>query len=206
MFTGLVEALGTVTLTRLDHDGVGRWMEIAAPFCQDLKLGESVSVNGTCLTVVTVLTGHFGVQVSPTTLSLTTMGGLRAGDQVNLERSLMPATRLGGHWVLGHVDTRGTVESIRSEGASRHVTVSYDRAFQRWVLPQGSVTLDGISLTVVDTSPGQLTVTVIPHTLMHTNMQQWNETSVINIEFDVLGKYVEHLLIPYSASQGGQTP
>lgn len=205
MFTGLIEDIGTVASTRIDSDGVGRRITISASFAAALTLGESVSVNGTCLTVVDSTPQHLDVQVSPTTLELTTMGMLEPGQRVNLERSVTPATRLGGHWVLGHVDTRGTVQSITANGDAHHIVVAYPIQYQRWVLPQGSVTLDGISLTIVELSEGRLGVTVIPHTWSHTIIQDWRGGSPINMEFDVLGKYVEQLAAPYVATIGGIT-
>ncbi len=198
MFTGLIEELGTIADTRIDQDGVGRWMTIRAPFAGDLTMGESVSVNGTCLTVVELLPDAFGVQVSPTTLNITSLGHLTAGQRVNLERSVTPQTRLGGHWVLGHVDTRGTVYSIVPEGEAHHITVQYPEEFQRWVLPQGSITLDGISLTIVDQGPDHVSVTIIPHTWSHTIIQDWAPGTLVNVEFDVLGKYLKHLMEPYA--------
>jgi riboflavin synthase len=166
-------------------------------FAADLALGESVSINGTCLTVVKQDHETFQAQVTPTTLALTTLGHLNPGDKVNLERSVTPATRLGGHWVLGHVDGVGRIESIEAEGDSHHVLVRYPSDHQRWVLPQGSITIDGISLTVVKRAESQLGVTVIPHTWTHTIAQYWKPGAAVNLEFDVLGKYVEQLTAPY---------
>ncbi|PSR21304.1 MAG: riboflavin synthase [Sulfobacillus acidophilus] len=204
MFTGLVEAIGTVIASEPDRDQVGQRLQIAVPFSSDLTLGESISVNGTCLTVVASNSHSFWVQVSSTTLAFTTLGHLAREEQVNLERSVTPATRLGGHWVLGHVDTRGTVQTIVPDGESHHITVTYANEYDRWVLPQGSITLDGISLTIVRLSPGQLTVTVIPHTWSHTTVQNWRVGLAVNLEFDVLGKYVERLLQPYQIGKGGR--
>ncbi|MCL5116284.1 MAG: riboflavin synthase [Firmicutes bacterium] len=197
MFTGLIESLGTLIESQPDLDGIGRRLAVAAPFAAELDLGESVSVNGTCLTVVDCTPERFTVQVSPTTLDLTTMGLLEPGTRVNLERSVTPSTRLGGHWVLGHVDTRGRIDRIHTEGQSHHITIAYPPQYSRWVLPQGSITLDGISLTIVARDDTSVDVTIIPHTWSHTNIQQWRPGSLVNIEFDVLGKYLEHLMAPY---------
>ena len=203
MFTGLVESLGTLLESRIDSDGIGRWLTIEAPWTQDLTLGESIAVNGVCLTVVDRQSQRFGVQVSPTTLNLTTLGELVPTVPVNLERSVTPSTRLGGHWVLGHVDTRGAITAMRPEGDVHHVTVSYSPEYHRWVLPQGSITLDGISLTIAEHSISEIQVTLIPHTWHHTNASQWSVGSAINMEFDVLGKYVEQLMAPYASLRGG---
>lgn len=191
--------MGSLIISRVDADGVGRWMEIEAPFTQELTLGESVSINGTCLTVVKRTETSFSVQVSPTTLALTTLGSLEPGQVLNLERSVTPTTRLGGHWVLGHVDTPGEIAALDSEGDSHHVTIVYPVEFQHWVLPQGSITLDGISLTIISREANRLRVTIIPHTWRHTTAYQWARGTRINMEFDVLGKYVEHLLAPYAS-------
>lgn len=201
MFTGLVESVGTVLSSDPDRDSVGRRLDVAAFFAAKLDLGESVAINGTCLTVVQRNPHGFSVQISPTTLALTTLGELQRDDRVNLERSVTAATRLGGHWVLGHVDTRGTVHAIVRVGDNHHITIRYPADYDRWVLPQGSVTLDGVSLTVLDPSPGQLTVTIIPHTWSHTIIQDWHVGTSVNMEFDVLGKYVEHLLAPHRISE-----
>lgn len=203
MFTGLVETLGTVAAAHPDSDETGRWLEINAPFVPELSVGESVSVNGTCLTVVKILADHFAAQLSPTTLALTTLKELVVGAPVNLERSVTPATRLGGHWVLGHVDTVGVVERIQHDGDSHHVSITYPAQYQRWLLPQGSLTIDGISLTLVGRSASQCQVTIIPHTWNHTIANRWNIGTKVNLEFDVLGKYVEQLLAPYQDHTGG---
>lgn len=203
MFTGLIETIGTVTDCHLEPDGVSLWTTIAAPFCRDISLGESIAVNGTCLTVVERTSDTFSAQVSPTTLQITTLSDLKPEMAVNLERSVTPTTRLGGHWVLGHVDTRGTVESVVEDGDTHQVTVTYAEDYDPWVLPQGSITLDGVSLTVVHRQVGNLQVTLIPHTFTHTILQFWHVGHKINMEFDVLGKYVEHLTRPYLLAKGG---
>lgn len=204
MFTGLIECLGAVRENTRDTDQVSRVLTVTAPFATELTLGESVSVNGTCLTVVDNTPDSFTAQVSPTTLDITTLSGLKPGDRVNLERSVTPTTRLGGHWVLGHVDTRGTIGSIVADGEAHHITITYPEQYARWVLPQGSITLDGISLTIVERHTDSVRVTIVPHTWTHTNIQNWQPGGAVNIEFDVLGKYVEHLLTPGSTSALGK--
>lgn len=197
MFTGLIETLGPVQSNGMAADGLSRRLVVGAPFAPTLAIGESVAVNGTCLTVVAHDQESFSADVSPTTLTLTTLGSLAAGQRVNLERSVTPSTRLGGHWVQGHVDTHGTVTALTQEGDAHHVTIGFPRSYGRWVLPQGSVTLDGVSLTIVDRGPDWLAITVIPHTWEQTTIKDWSVGAAVNIEFDVLGKYVEHLLTPY---------
>ncbi len=201
MFTGIVEAIGRVRANERQVGGASRRLVVDAPFATSLTLGESVSVNGTCLTVVQITDQAFHADVSPTTLEITTMGDLKPNRTVNLERSVTPATRLGGHWVLGHVDTQGTVASIEVEGDAHHIDIRYPKEYSRWVLPQGSLTLDGVSLTIVERSDHNVKVTIIPHTWEHTIIHDWAIHTRINIEFDVLGKYVEHLLAPYPTSR-----
>ncbi|MCY0879525.1 MAG: riboflavin synthase [Firmicutes bacterium] len=203
MFTGIVEAVGEVIALVPDADQVSRRLAVASPLARDLELGESVSVNGVCLTVIAQTDAEFFMQISPTTLRLTTLGGLRPGQRVNLERSVTPATRLGGHWVLGHVDTVGRIQAVTPEGEARHVEVAFPPEYGRWVLPQGSIAIDGVSLTIVKVGEGSLTVTLIPHTLAHTILSHWQSGTAVNLEFDVLGKFVEHLLAPYRAVKEG---
>ncbi|MCY0881649.1 MAG: riboflavin synthase [Firmicutes bacterium] len=194
MFTGLVEALGRVESAATAADGISRELIITAPFSADLACGESVSVNGVCLTVTSASARAFHVDCTATTLSLTTLGQLQSGDPLNLERSCTPSTRLGGHWVLGHVDTTGTVERITANGSARDVWIAFDPRFDPLVAPMGSVTVDGVSLTIVDKTPGIFHVTVIPHTQKQTNLQFLRQKTAVNLEFDVLGKYILQLL------------
>lgn len=199
MFTGLVETIGTITEAQLEPDGISQRLTIQATDFHDLTLGESIAVNGVCLTVVDISPPAFAVQVSPTTLALTTLGSLNNGDLINLERSVTPATRLGGHWVLGHVDATGQISHISIQGEAHHVTIAYNPKFSDLILPLGSVTLDGVSLTVVSCRDGEFQVTLIPHTQRTTTLGSWTSRQQVNIEFDVLGKYIKHLL----SKQGG---
>lgn len=197
MFTGLVQAVGRLRdLIDLD-DGASRKIVVEAPFAPELTVGESVSCNGVCLTVTDRGKDNFQAVLSPTTLRLTTFAHLRPGVLMNLERSVTPSTRLGGHWVLGHVDGIGTINRIDEEGEARHLTVAFAPQFAPLVLPLGSITIDGISLTVVDCGTDWLTVTLIPHTRFHTTMVDARVHQSVNLEFDVLGKYVRQLLTPY---------
>lgn len=205
MFTGIVEATGRVISRSEWGDDASEALVISAPFAQELALGDSVSVNGVCLTVTHIGPQQFSAVMSPTTLRLTTMGTLTRDQVVNLERSVTPESRLGGHWVLGHVDATGTLVQILTEGDTRHLTIEFDPQFSPLVLPLGSITLDGISLTIVDSGPYWLTVTIIPHTLASTALQHARIGQSINLEFDVLGKYVRHLLTPYMSSFPTQT-
>lgn len=208
MFTGLVEAVGHIVRQRRESDQVTIRLTIQSPFAEELVLGESVAVDGVCLTVIDITRETFDVQVSPTTLHLTTLGTVTTGRPVNLERSVTPSTRLGGHWVLGHVDTRGVIRDIRTDGDIHYVTIQYPPEFSRWLLPRGSITVDGVSLTLVEHDAPTFSVTIIPHTWQMTALSDWTPGQPVNLEFDVLGKYVEHLLHPYlpSTEKGKEAP
>lgn len=189
MFTGLVEAVGRVA--RVDALPEGRRFRLAAPFAADLALGESVAVNGTCLTVTAFDADGFDCEAVAETLRKTTLGTLAEGDAVNLERALLPTQRLGGHVVLGHVDTTGDIVEIVEDGEAWRITVAYPEAFALYLIPVGSVCVDGISLTVarLDAPPGTFAVAVIPHTRAVTTVQAWAVGQRVNLEFDVIGKY-----------------
>ncbi len=197
MFTGLIEAVGTVVSRTWEADHkTQRWL-IAAPFADQLELGESVCVNGVCLTVVEHQKDSFAVQLSPTTLALSTLGQEPPPAQVNLERAVTPTTRLGGHWLLGHVDTRGQLTEVKTEGQAHHLTVHFPAEFSRWVMPLGSIAVDGVSLTIVERATDWLRVTIIPHTWQHTTLGVGPVPRSVNLEFDIVGKYVEQLVQPY---------
>lgn len=197
MFTGLVEAVGTIESTGWEADGSTLRLWIAASPPLELKLGDSIAVDGVCLTAVEVESERFAVQCSPTTLALTTLGQMAVGTPVNLERSVTPSTRLGGHIVLGHVDAVGTVEALKAMGLATELYLAHPPEFSRWVVDKGSVAVNGVSLTVVDKQPGRLHITVIPHTAQATNLGRLGAGSRVNLEFDVLAKYVAELLGPY---------
>jgi riboflavin synthase len=189
MFTGLVEVLGTVR--DLVLDGVGCQMTVAAPeIAPQLSLGESVAVNGACLTVVAHDAETCRFQLGPETLSRTNLGELRQGDRVNLERSLRLSDRLGGHLVQGHIDGVGQVAERINEGD--WVTVWFrcppDLAAQ--MVSKGSVTVDGVSLTVVEVGDDRFSVALIPHTLTHTTLGIKGPGVAVNLETDIIGKYV----------------
>jgi len=190
MFTGLVEAVGRVAAVEALPDG--RRFRIDAPFAADLTLGESVAVCGTCLTVTAFDADAFHAEAVAETLRKTTLGGLREGDAVNLERALLPTQRLGGHVVLGHVDTTGEVVGLEDDGEAWRITVAYPEAFAPYLIPVGSVCVDGISLTVarLDEPVGTFAVAVIPHTRAATTIGGgWTAGQRVNLEFDVIGKY-----------------
>lgn len=189
MFTGLVQGMGEVR--RLVRGASECRLEIAPLFPLDeIVDGESIAVNGACLSVETHGDGVFTAYASAETLARTTLGGLRAGAHVNLERALQLGGRLGGHIVSGHVDCIATVARLSPAGESLRCTLTFPREFAPEVIPKGSVTLDGISLTINECGMDSLTVNVIPDTRRRTVMSRWRAGSRVNMETDVLGKYV----------------
>jgi riboflavin synthase len=189
MFTGLVEALGVVR--EVAFEGAGCRLTVAEPsLARELILGESVAVNGACLTVVTHDSATFAFQVGPETLSRTNLGNLQPGDRVNLERSLRVGDRLGGHLVQGHIDGVGTVAERTPQGEWVSMWFSCPRPLAAQMVPKGSVAVDGVSLTLVDVGPERFSVALIPHTLAQTTLGFKGPGAVVNLETDLLAKYV----------------
>ena len=188
MFTGLIEALGGVAETR--ELPSGRRLRIATEIAGQLAPGDSIAVNGVCLTVVEFDASGFEAEVSPETLRVTNLAGLRNGSTVNLERPLLPSDRLGGHFVQGHVDGVGHIVSIRQEADFWWVSVGFPIDLARYIVIKGSIAVDGISLTVAGLDPDRFTVQIIPHTWRHTNLHARSVGEAVNIECDIIGKYV----------------
>jgi riboflavin synthase len=189
MFTGLVEALGT--LTRAEPDGAGgKHLVLAAPFAVELTLGESVAVNGACLTVVSGTADAFRVQAGPETLRRTNLGALREGEPVNLERSLRLGDRLGGHLVTGHIDGLGRVAERIPQGEWETVWFGVPPELAARMVTKGSVAVDGVSLTLVDVTADRFSAALIPHTLAVTTLGRKRAGDAVNIETDLFGKYV----------------
>lgn len=200
MFSGIIEELGTVGAVSETADG-RRLRILAQTVTSELKLGDSVAVSGTCLTVVAAGAGWFDVEAVAQTLRATALGALKTGSRVNLERALKLSDRLGGHLVTGHVDGLATVRSIKTEGFSRLVTFEVDPALAGAFVEKGSVTVDGVSLTVASLSaPGggrfAFTVALIPHTMKVTTLGALKAGDTVNTETDLIGKYVARLLAP----------
>jgi len=191
MFTGLVTAIGTVE--EATDSPEGRRLVISAPWA-DLALGESVAVNGACLTVDAHEAGRFGVRVVATTLARTALGHLAPGGRVNLERALALGDRLGGHWVQGHVDGVGEVSGIEDRGGEWRVRIACGREFADQCIPKGSVCLDGISLTIAELHEDSFVVAIIPHTRQVTSIRAWGKGTRVNLEADMIGKYVRRQL------------
>ena len=196
MFTGLIEEIGS--LRSVERRGEAMILTInAVKVLEDVKLGDSIAVNGVCLTVVKYDARSFAVDVMPETYRHTNLASLQIGSPLNLERAMMAGARFGGHIVQGHVDGTGVIRDRRAEANAVVFKIEpHERKALRHVIPQGSVTLDGISLTVVDVDreAGSFIVSIIPHTLKETVLQHKHAGDTINIECDILGKYIDHLL------------
>jgi riboflavin synthase len=193
MFTGLVAGMGNVESVEPDGDGVR--LGVATPLGAELAPGDSVAVNGVCLTAVEPSADGFRADVMAETLRRSSLGPLGAGDAVNLELPLRASDRLGGHIVQGHVDGTGTVDSLEDEGFSRVVRVAADSAVLRYVVEKGSIAVDGVSLTIASVDDTGFTVSLIPETLERTTLGAATPGRVVNLEVDVLAKYVEKLAV-----------
>ena len=192
MFTGLIADLGSVTA--LEHDGEGATLRIATRLAPELGEGDSVAVNGVCLTATDIDAQGFRAQAMNETLRRSSLGHLGAGSRVNLELALRPTDRLGGHVVQGHVDGVGSVRGVREEGFSRVLEIEIEPRLGRYLVEKGSVALDGVSLTVSALEEDGFAVSLIPETIKRTNLANLDKGSVVNIEVDVLAKHVERLL------------
>lgn len=193
MFTGLVEEKGTLINKIKTGDGL-RLVFTAKIVFSDLEIGSSISCNGVCLTVVELSKTSFAVDTIEETLKKTNLGQLNINDFVNLERPLKADARLGGHFVLGHVDTTGKVEAIKELSNSHFITISFPDNFKQYLIYVGSVAIDGVSMTVAEVNNNSFSVGVIPHTWSETVFSQKKIGDTVNLEFDVLGKYVEKIM------------
>ncbi|MFQ5895044.1 MAG: riboflavin synthase [Nitrospinota bacterium] len=195
MFSGIIEAVGEVVDFRPLPGGAR--IDVSAPgLLEDAKVGESIAVEGACLTVVAVGPESFEADLSPETLARTHLGRLRRGARVNLERSLRLGDRMGGHLVSGHVDGVGAIQGRRAEGDSVRLTLSAPPGVLRYLVHKGSVAVDGISLTVAELGRDHFTVAIIPHTARNTTLLAKPVGAAVNLEADLVGKYVERLLGP----------
>jgi len=199
MFTGLIGDLGSVTA--LEQDGEGATLQISSGLARDLREGDSIAVNGVCLTATAVSGEGFQAQAMIETLRRSSLGRLQAGAHVNLELALRAGDRLGGHVVQGHVDGVATVSAVREEGFSRVLTLDVDPPLVRYLVEKGSVAVDGVSLTVSSLGEDQFSVSLIPETLQRTNLGQIGDGAIVNIEVDVLAKHVERLMQSYQEAR-----
>ncbi|WP_454986690.1 riboflavin synthase [Capnocytophaga bilenii] len=192
MFTGIVEEIAEVV--RLERENANLHLYIRSSFANELKIDQSVAHNGVCLTVVAIEGDTYKVTAIAETLAKTHLGSLKVGDAVNLERGMLLNTRLDGHIVQGHIDQTATCVRIQEEAGSTRFSFEYDASSGNVVIEKGSITVNGVSLTVVDVAIDGFGVAVIPYTLAHTNLHLLKVGSVVNVEFDVIGKYVARLL------------
>ncbi|NEU08492.1 riboflavin synthase [Flavihumibacter sp. R14] len=192
MFTGIIETLGTVTKLRKELDNLH--ISIASAISHELKIDQSVAHNGVCLTVVELSPGEHTVTAIAETLSKTNLGELKAGDLVNLERCMQMNGRLDGHIVQGHADQTATCIALSELEGSWEYTFEYDAAAGNITVEKGSICVNGISLTVVNSKDNSFSVAIIPYTFEHTNLQHVRPGSTVNLEFDIIGKYVSRLL------------
>jgi len=202
MFTGLIEDVGTVRELRHGASSVQLSVATAIPM-EEIALGDSIAVNGICLTVIRFGSGMFVADVSPETLGCTNLGAVSPGSEVNLERALQLSARLGGHLVSGHVDDVATVVERRRDGNAIRFTFRLQADTLRYVVPKGSITIDGISLTVNEVTEETFSVAIIPHSLEQTTLRNLQVGGRVNIETDIIARYVEKLLGQAPAAQGG---
>lgn len=188
MFTGIIEMVGEVA--EVKPTAAGFRLRLDTALAPELKPGDSLAVNGVCLTVVSGDAGGVHMDVSPETIRVSALGSLKRGTHVNLERPLLPTARVDGHFVQGHVDATGTIEEIRREGDSWWMTVRYPPSMAALIVRKGSIAVDGISLTVAGVDDKRFDVQVIPFTWTHTNLRLLKVNDAVNLEFDLIGKYV----------------
>jgi riboflavin synthase len=192
MFTGIIETLGTIT--ELRHEQGNLHITVESSIAAELKIDQSVAHNGVCLTVIALADGKHTVTAIEETLNKTSLGYLKTGDLVNLERCMQMNARLDGHIVQGHVDQTATCIDFKALDGSWEYTFEYDAAHGNVTVEKGSICVNGISLTVVNSHNNSFSVAIIPYTFEHTNLQHVKAGSVVNLEFDIIGKYVARLM------------
>ena len=192
MFTGIVEA--TATVENIETMGTSVHFTMSCPFTDELKIDQSLSHNGCCLTIEKIENQRYGVTAIQETLEKTNLGSWKIGTKVNLERCVLMNGRLDGHIVQGHVDQTGTIKSIENLNGSHYSTIAYTEKDGFTTVPQGSITVDGISLTVAHSGENEFSVAIIPYTWEHTNLKNLEIGSKVNLEFDIIGKYVAKLM------------
>ncbi|MCK9409129.1 MAG: riboflavin synthase [Bacteroidetes bacterium] len=193
MFTGIVEEIGVIIALSKFGDGLEITIS-ARKALSGLKIDNSICVNGVCLTVIKKTASSFTIQAVKETLSKTNLGQLQKGTAVNLERSVRLQDRLGGHLVQGHVDTTGSIKKITTLTSSWMFTVAFPKKYRRYLIPVGSVTVDGTSLTIAALTSAEFTIAIIPYTYNHTVFGRYKKGDMVNLEFDIIGKYLESLV------------
>jgi riboflavin synthase len=195
MFTGLIESVGVVAAADATASGVS--LRVGTSLASDLRPGDSLAVNGVCLTVVSAANGSAQFDIGPETARVTTLGSLTRGSEVNLERAMRADSRFGGHFVQGHVDATGTVQAVRAEADAHWLTVGFGEALAGYMIPKGSIAIDGVSLTIASLREGEFDVMIIPFTWQHTNLHSLAAPDRVNLECDMVGKYVARAAQPY---------
>jgi riboflavin synthase len=199
VFTGLIQDIGTVASVDAGADGAR--LRIATALAVEIEPGDSVAVNGVCLTAATVDDNGFDTEAMNQTLEVTSLGGLETGSRMNLELAMKASDRLGGHVVQGHVDGVGKVTSVREDGFAKRLRVALDRDLLRYAIDKGSIALDGVSLTITELGEDWLEVSLIPETLERTNLGDAQPGRKINVECDVIAKHVERLMAPFAGKE-----
>ena len=192
MFTGIIEDIGIIT--NLKEENTNLHITVKSNMTSELKIDQSVAHNGVCLTVINIDNDKYTVTAIKETLDKSNLGTLRLNDEVNLERAMKLGDRLDGHIVQGHVDQTGTCINVKEENGSWFFTFEYDTALNNLTIEKGSITVNGTSLTVVNSEKNKFSVAIIPYTYEHTNFNTFKKGTVVNLEFDVLGKYVSKLI------------
>ncbi len=188
MFTGIIETLGTVTAIRKEQDNIH--LTVASGLAKELKIDQSVSHNGICLTVVAIDGDEHTVTAIAETILKTNIAGYRTGDVINLERAMIMGSRLDGHIVQGHVDSTAVCIRVEPKDGSTEYTFEYPSAYRSLVIEKGSICINGVSLTAFNCVDNHVTVAIIPYTFEHTNLQYLQPGSVVNMEYDIIGKYI----------------
>ncbi len=203
MFTGIVEALGTIAETRPQGGDLRLYVRTGGMDLSDVKLGDSIAINGVCLTAVALPGDGFWADVSRETLAHTYFHQLTAGDPVNVEKALTPSSRLGGHLVSGHVDGVGTITAMRNDGRSTRIRIQAPAQLSRYIATKGSICIDGISLTVNAVDGDFFELNIVPHTLEQTLIKHYSVGRIVNIEVDQIARYLERLLLQSSTTDNG---
>jgi len=205
MFTGIIQAIGTITTLEPKRQDVRVRIQTGKLELSDVQLGDSIAVNGVCLTVVELPGDGFWADVSGETLSRTTFADLQKGSQANLEKALTPTTRLGGHLVSGHVDGIGEIISRQTDGRSERFVIRAPDVLARYIAEKGSICVDGISLTINGVNGAEFELNIVPHTLVETTMSEFKPGTWVNLEVDIIARYLERLLLGDKAAdkQGG---
>ncbi|GLX84363.1 riboflavin synthase subunit alpha [Thalassotalea loyana] len=195
MFTGIIEAIGTIKAINVSSMGARITIDVGSLSMDDVKLGDSIATNGICLTVVEYGADHFSADVSNETLKRTGFANYTVGQRVNLEKAMLPTTRFGGHIVSGHVDAVAQISQITDNGNAKDYWISMSEEIAPYIAEKGSITIDGVSLTVNSLTEDQFRLTIVPHTSEQTIMPSYVAGTSVNIEVDVMARYIERLLL-----------